>query len=204
MENKVTNNIINNFVLATFKDEEEIEIITYGLKILGTNILTALIILLSGIIVGEPISAIIYLFVLILLRRNLGGYHSKTYLGCLSLTILNFMIIVILQNNLKQSYTEIIGIIFVIYSTVKIYTTTPQVHKNRIINEKTIDRCNIKKNTNLSIILFATLIIHAFGKLDFINGINYFFAISSSLMIVALSINKIKLKEEKGYEKGFN
>lgn len=198
------NNIINNFVLETFKDEEEAEIISYGLKILGTNILTAVIILLSGIIIDKPISAIIYLCVLILLRRNVGGYHSKTYLGCLSLTMLNFMIIVFLENNLKQSYKEIIGIIFVIYSTVKIYTTTPQVHKNRIINEKTIDRCNIKKNINLSIILFVTLIIHAFGKLNFINGINYFFAISSSLMIVALSVNKIKLKEERGYEKGFD
>ncbi|MGO1469843.1 MAG: accessory gene regulator B family protein, partial [Tissierella sp.] len=115
------------------------------LKILGTSILTAMVVLLSGIISGQPISAIIYLSVLILLRKNVGGYHSSTYLGCLSLTILNFMLIILLQINLKQNYKEVIGIIFIIYSTIKIYMIKPQVNQNRIINDEVINICNFKK-----------------------------------------------------------
>ena len=195
---------IKDYASQVFKDEDEIEIILYGLKILGTSILTAMVILLSGIIVGQPISAIIYLCVLILLRRNIGGYHSKTYLGCLFITSLNFLIIVLLQNILKQSYQEAIGMIFIIYSTIKIYAARPQAHENRVINKESIYKCGLKKDLNLSIILFVALIFHISGKLEVYNGINYFFAISSSLMIVSLSINKINSKEEKEYEEGFH
>lgn len=141
-------------------------------------------------ILGQPISAVIYLGILIMLRKNVGGYHCKTYLGCLSITILNFMIIVFLENRLKQNFKEIVGVIFIIYSTIKIYSTTPKAHKNRTINKFTIESCNTKKNFYLGVILFITYIIHILIKLGFKSYVRYFFAIGASLMIVALSINK--------------
>lgn len=188
--------LIKNYSMQTY-EEEELEFIVYGLKILGTSILTSIIILLSGIILGQPISAVIYLSILIMLRRNVGGYHSKTYLGCLFITIISFFIIILLENVLIHNHKEIIGIIFIIYSTIKIYMTIPHAHKNRIINKETIENCNTKKNLNLSIILFIALVSHIFIRLDFKDYINYFFVISSSLAIVALSINKIIIKEGK-------
>ncbi len=159
------------------------------MKIIGTSILTSLVIILIGIIMRQPMSAIIYLSVLILLRRNMGGYHSKTYLGCLFVTSLNFIIIALLEKWLDRNLKEIIGIIFIIYSTIRIYTTKPMVHKNRIVNEDVIDKSNIKKDKWLSVILALATVCHALTVLGLVSEINYFFAISSSLMIVALSIN---------------
>ncbi len=180
---------IKSCILQSAIDEDEVEVIFYGMKIIGTSILTSLVIILIGIIMRQPMSAIIYLSVLILLRRNMGGYHSKTYLGCLFVTSLNFIIIALLEKWLDRNLKEIIGIIFIIYSTIRIYIAKPMVHKNRIVNEDIIDKSTIKKDKWLSIILALATICHALTVLGLVNEINYFFAISSSLMIVALSIN---------------
>lgn len=181
--------IIEKYIVLSTADREEIEIILYGMTIMGTNILTALIVILIGMILGQTISAVIYLGVLILLRRNVGGYHSKTYLGCLSVTSLSFIVIVILEKCLSNPSKETLGIIFGIYSAVVIYTATPTVHKNRIINETTIYRSNIKKDIYLSIILAFSTILHALMALGVISEPKYFFVTNSSLLLVALSIS---------------
>ncbi|WP_313755935.1 MULTISPECIES: accessory gene regulator B family protein [Tissierella] len=199
--------MINQFIRYCFSqstmDEDEAEIIFYGMKIIGTSILTSLIVILIGIIMGQAVSAVIYLGTLILLRRNVGGYHSKTYLGCLFITSLNFMIIVFLEKWLSNNLKEIIGIIFIIYATIKIYLSKPIVHKNRIVNQEIINKSNTKKDEWLSVILALATICHILTVLGLVNEINYFFAISSSLMIVALSINNKTKGEEDGYEESF-
>lgn len=192
--------MISQFIRSCFSqlttDEDEIEVMFYGMKIIGTSILTALVIILIGMSMGQVVSAVIYLSVLILLRRNVGGYHSRTYLGCLFVTSLNFIIIVFLEKWLNQNLKEIIGILFIIYATIKIYLSKPTVHKNRIVNEEIINKSNTKKDIWLSIILALATICHVLTVVGLVDEINYFFAISSSLMIVALSINnKIKGEE---------
>lgn len=178
-------------------NEEEIEVIYYGMQIIGSSILTLLIVILIGISMGQGISALIYLSTLVLLRRNIGGYHSKTYLGCLSITILNFLIIVFLGKILNQNLKEILAIIFLIYSTIKLYTVKPMMHKNRIVAKSTINKSIIRKDKCLAIILALATICHLSTTLGLINGTNYFFTNNASLMIVALSINNSDKKEDK-------
>lgn len=195
---------IKSYTLQSGMDEYETEVILYGMKIISTSILTSLVIVLIGIIMGQTMSAIIYLSILIFLRRNIGGYHSKTFLGCLIITSLNFIIIVLLGTWLNQNLKEIIGVIFIIYATIRIYTTRPIVHKNRIVKEEIINKSNIKKDKWLSVILILATISHSLMAIGLINEINYFFAISSSLMVVALSINNKTKGEEGKNEEGFN
>lgn len=192
---------------SIIRNEDDMEIIKYGMKIFGTSILTSLIIVILGILLGQPLTAIIYLSILILLRRNTGGYHSKTYPGCLLITSINFIIIVLLEKNLNHILKEIMGIIFVIYSSIKIYTSKPKIHKNRIINKEAINKSSIKKDNWLIIILALATVLHILAFKGLTNDINYFFATSSSLMIVALSINnKIKeegTRDEESYNQGY-
>lgn len=192
------NQFIRTCISSSTIDQDDIQVISYGMLIIGTSILSSLVIILIGMIMGQTISAIIYLSILILLRRNMGGYHSKTFLGCLFITSLNFLIIVLLKKGLNRNTKEILGILFIVYSTIKIYMTRPMVHKNRIVNEDIIVKSNIKKDKWLSIILALATVCHALTALGLINEINYFFAISSSLMVVALSINSKAREEEEG------
>lgn len=193
--------IIKNY-LEQSNEDKEVEVILYGMKILGTSILTAMVIIILGIITGQAVSAIIYLSILILLRRNMGGYHSKTYVGCILITSLNFLLIVFMKGLLYEGVREILGIIFLIFSTVRIYKSKPSVHKNRIVNKDTIEKSNIKKNKSLSIIVFIATMCYIFQLIGLIEKCNYFVDISISLIIVALSIKNRKGDEI--YEQSFS
>lgn len=168
-------------------EPEEAEVVVYGLKIVGSSMLTAMIIILLGLIKGQTVSAFIYLTILILLRRNVGGYHSNTYIGCLLITSLNFLLMVFIGSILHGDTKEIIGIVFLVFSTVKIYKTRPSVHKNKVVDEETIGKSNLKNNIALSIIVFIAIIFYIFTHMGLIKECDYFFDISISLIIVALS-----------------
>jgi accessory gene regulator B len=191
---------VKNLICEPTMGEEEVEVIYYGIQIIGSNILTFLIITLVGMSMGQCISALIYLSTLILLRRNLGGYHSKTYLGCLFITILSFLIIVFLGEILNRNLKEIFAIIFLIYSAIKIYIVKPVIHKNRVVNKDTIYKNIIKKDKWLTGFLILATLSYLLTELGLINGIDYFFSINASLMAVALSINspiQLKSSEER-------
>lgn len=181
------NQLIKNTISTVSTDEDELELAIYGIKIIASNILTFIILLSIGFLVREPISALIYLGVLVSLRRNMGGYHSKTYLGCLSITSLNFIIIAVIGKLLSFDLKEIIGIILIIYSSIKIHISKPVVHKNRIVKKDTIQISNKRKDRWLNIILISATILYVITRLELMDMINHFFAISSSLMVVAVT-----------------
>lgn len=66
--------------LEKVNEPEEVEVAVYGLKIIGSNILTAIIIILLGLIIGQTVSAFIYLTILILLRKM---KNNKNILLCI-------------------------------------------------------------------------------------------------------------------------
>ncbi|MDU5083520.1 hypothetical protein [uncultured Tissierella sp.] len=83
-----------------------------------------------------------------------------------------------------------------IYSIIKTYIAKPTVHKNRIVKDEIINEGNIKRHKWLSIILALATICHILTVLGLLNEINYFFAISSFLMVMVLSINNKTREEE--------
>lgn len=187
-----------------YKKTEEKEIIIYGLKIMGSNFLTIFLIIILSLYIKQFEISIIYLSVLILLRRNTGGYHAKTYMGCLLTTVTGFVMIAFLNNKLNQDFKIIIGTSFLIYSILKIYITRPQVNKNKFVKEETIVKSNKRKNKWLIIFALLSCISYILVEINIIANYKYFFSINSSLMLIAISMKNISLvggeKHEKNYE----
>ena len=69
--------------------EEEREICRYGYEILISAVLETGIVLCMGMLLHQMPATIIFLVVLVSTRTYMGGYHAKTYGGCIS-----FMIVV--------------------------------------------------------------------------------------------------------------
>lgn len=65
---KMINKLMEDYVRETSKNKEEAEVILYGLKILGTSILTLLIIVLLGVLIRQVSSALIYLSILLFVK----------------------------------------------------------------------------------------------------------------------------------------
>lgn len=173
------------------EDEAETEIILYGMKIIASHLITVMVVLICGLLLHSLDIAVIYLVTLLLLRRNVGGYHCKTYVGCLLTTTMAFILIALTNRWADQGVKEILGISFLIYSMIKIYRTKPLVNKNRAVSDGTIEKCNNKKTRYLSMLIITATIFHLLGKENIFDGYDYFYAISSTMMVIAFSI-KIK------------
>lgn len=72
----------------------DIEIIRYGMAAMVNGVVSITIILMLGIIDKKLIESAIYLLSNLIIYTQVGGYHAKTRLGCIVLTIINWNIAV--------------------------------------------------------------------------------------------------------------
>ena len=91
----------------------------YGLEILITSTVNLVTILLIGVALGNPISGILYLAMMIPHRTRLGSYHASTYFRCWMLSSLDFIIILFISKLLTQAgLDERIWVIIIIFSCI--------------------------------------------------------------------------------------
>lgn len=180
MRISVENEIIN---------QEDAQIVKYGLEIILLHIISTFLLIIVGILLGQVDISIVYLIVLVLLRKNTGGYHCKTFLTCLCTTGIGLILIIGGNKIITEGLKEIIGIIFILYAMIKIYLSTPRLSKNRMISEKVVQQCHKNKDKGLLILVGVSFILHSLSKTEVFMNYDYFYAISSSLMIVAFTMN---------------
>ncbi len=77
-----------------------VEIYTYGFEIAISSVLNFVLVLSCGIVLGDILASIIYLFVFIFLRLFTGGYHATTYLRCNITMIVSFLLTYTLHRTL--------------------------------------------------------------------------------------------------------
>lgn len=78
----IINKIMNNITQTGEYDEEQIEIIRYGLELLLLKITFTIGALFIGALMGCFISCVIFLGAFTCLRSLAGGYHARTRLLC--------------------------------------------------------------------------------------------------------------------------
>lgn len=88
-----------------------IEIVKYGLKVIVYNCITIGMILLMSYVLHDLLFSFFFLISFCYLRIKFGGYHCKTYIGCLLSTNISYLIIYILSKN--TYYRSFIFIIFI-------------------------------------------------------------------------------------------
>ena len=70
---------LNNSMLS---DKKYTDIYQYGIEIMISSIIGVMLIILSGVIIKDMKSAIMFLISFMLLRSFCGGYHANNYLKC--------------------------------------------------------------------------------------------------------------------------
>ncbi len=71
---------------------EMADVYRYGFEITISSILNIILVLCCGIIMGDVLASVVYLFVFILLRIFTGGYHATSYLRCNIVMIVSFLL----------------------------------------------------------------------------------------------------------------
>lgn len=176
------NNIINN---------ERLPVCEYGFELIIATILGFALVLLSGVILGEVASSIIFYVLFVCVRMFTGGYHAKTHFKCKA-TLLVCCLFVLVGSKLSAEYEHpfwlIISCVLLYLITVLLYA--PIEH----INAPLTDDLK-KRNRKISIIMAMALTavnICSYWYLKKITVVS-----SLTLFVVALLIICPKLQERR-------
>ena len=169
--------------------EEDADYIRYAIVALSSDILNTLGILCVALFSHKLIEMVIYLIGFHLLRSNAGGYHAPSFIRCVILTILDFLIAV-WYSTLSMTWMTVC---FLLIAVVIFFRNLPWFTEDQWqyahIKEKHV-RCKI-----ISILLLtASIIFYSLGY------VSYFHIIGILMMEVALSMNYGRYRHE-GNEK---
>ena len=189
---------ISNYLIANkIIDIDDRDIYIYGLQLILSTLITSISILTLGLLIGELISAIIYLSVYFFLKSYTGGYHAKSYYGCYFYSIINYVVLLVIRNTILDSYKPIIGLLSLIISIATIVKFVPIENKNNPkTKEEMIKNRKISINRTMFLSIFITL-----GYLGIDKLIDLWFMLAITELSIAYSILKQKIKGGKQHEK---
>lgn len=84
---KLTRKLANNIARALNYDNEKEQVIAYGLTAMFQTLVTVLLVLIVGLLIGTPIEALILCFSVSLLRKYSGGAHVSFIELCTSMGV---------------------------------------------------------------------------------------------------------------------
>ena len=100
--------ILTKFICSRINAPPEMtDVYRYGFEITISSILNIILVLCCGIIMGDVLASVVYLFVFILIRIFTGGYHATSYLRCNIVMIVSFLLTYTLYRILIGINTDI-------------------------------------------------------------------------------------------------
>lgn len=86
-------NTLTKFICSHINAPPEMaDVYRYGFEITISSILNIILVLCCGIIMGDMLASVVYLFVFILIRIFTGGYHATSYLRCNIVMVVSFLL----------------------------------------------------------------------------------------------------------------
>lgn len=114
---KISKKIIEYCINAQIVDDDDLEIIEYGLNNLFSSLIGFVIIIIIGVVYGCFLESIVFWILAMPLRKNAGGYHAKGRITCNIISALSIMIMfwIYFKINISWSILHIITIIFILF-----------------------------------------------------------------------------------------
>lgn len=131
LSKRIVERLIKNNVIK----KSQTEIYVYGFSLIISNFIGIFTILVLSLILKSIFSGLIFLFIIITLRANTGGYHAKSYFLCNLILNLSFLICFYFSKiHLKYKFVSFLFII--IFVIIMIIKFIPIENKNKRILKK--------------------------------------------------------------------
>lgn len=162
---EVSSNLSTKLGNRLDKNEEEKEILNYGLFIIIHTFIAIIITILIGLITGMIIEISLITVTSALFKRYTGGVHASTPERCLIIGVILSLILSILcrsiVTNIDISNIALMIIIIISFSYCMIYYKCPVSSKNKPLNnKKTRNRLKNKAITLLNIYIVLLIILY--------------------------------------------
>jgi accessory gene regulator B len=152
MINKATKRIVSILLENEKVSSEEVEIYQYAVECLLLKIISFMSILFVAVVMNCLFEYLIIVFAFSLIRRNAGGYHSKTRIGCFVFSLLLFAFTMIV---LKVEIGINIDCFLLLIQGVIIMILSPVDTKNRRMDK--LERRFFKKQTIFSTVFLLVV-----------------------------------------------
>lgn len=181
MVSKLAKNIAHFFVVQKIVEKPKEAIYAYGMELLLSDVLNALIVLLISLISHTLPAVIVFTAVFMGLRKFVGGYHANSHLSCMFTLVVVMLIFSYGICNVSEKYAWMVSTGFVVISIPVVFNLAPVPHPNKPVSDG--KKAKLKKRSRI-LILFLSML--AFTLIIFrINTISLY--VSSGIFLSAFA-----------------
>lgn len=176
-------------------DKSYREASVYGLTLFLEKIVTYLLLMGIAFFLGKPAEGLMFAICFVFLRQSTGGFHAKTFIGCLAGSVFSFYVAVEIIAVCLQRYV-LISNSLLLMACISVFIWAPVNHPNLLLTED-----EIKKNKLWSrSILFIEVCVVEIGYILHMQWQQY---IVSAVILCAVFILIAKLigQEVRSHEK---
>lgn len=156
MISKLAKNIAHFFVVQKIVEESREAIYAYGMELLLSDVLNALIVLLISLISHTLPAVIVFTTVFMGLRKFVGGYHANSHLSCLFTLVVVMLIFSYGICNVSEKYTWVVSMGFVVISIPVIFNLAPVPHPNKPMSDE--KKVKLKRHSRIFTLLLSILV----------------------------------------------
>lgn len=185
------------FSVQNIIQSEYEEIYAYGAEILLSTVINCIIALIIALITDTFFPTMIFLTVFILIRRNAGGYHAKTHMGCTAILIFVQLFFSAVIIHMPNMVVPIFSYAVMLVSCISVYVLAPVEHPNKPL--KNDEKVVLRKRSLMYVMVISVInIILIFAKYEEISlYISYGLLVAVAAMIAEKAIPAYKDAGEK-------
>lgn len=178
---KISSKLISNGIIL----EEDQEIYCFGIECIILKIIHYLSYFAISFLLEMPLQLMIMGFAFMPLRKNVGGYHAKTKLGCY---IISCLIVFFSLMFYRYDTSNFLYAGCWIVSMLVIYLMAPCDTANKRMSESEIQY--FKRNSRIIILVIGTLVL--LGEILHLRGISKLLIIGSTVSAISLIAGKVQ------------
>lgn len=125
--------MVKKIVQMLSTNEEESEILTYGIDMFLTSFTGIILVLFIGFLSGNVIKGVAFILTIMPLRQNAGGFHFKSKRVCVVVSLLIYIIYMLIIRNIFIG--EGVQIIIYIVASIAIIMFSPVDSDNNRLDE---------------------------------------------------------------------
>lgn len=156
MVSKLAKNIAHFFVVQKIVEKPKEAIYAYGMELLLSDVLNALIVLLIAIMSHTLPAVIVFATVFMGLRKFVGGYHANNHLSCMFTLVVVMLIFSYGICKVSEKYAWMVSIGFVVSSIPVIFNLAPVPHPNKPMSDE--KKVKLKRHSRIFTLLLSILV----------------------------------------------